>query len=79
MSYNYYDSKDMTKENLTQDKEFVEDARIFLAERESYKTENSLDTQEGKEEIYDRFMEHFIVSRKKKRNHTKRQCNIFVC
>ena len=59
MSYNYYDSKDMTKENLTQDKEFVEDARIFLAERESYKTENSLDTQEGKEEIYDRFMEHF--------------------
>ena len=52
MSYNYYDPKDMTKENLVQDKEFLEDARVMLAEREGFQSENP-------EELYDRFMEHF--------------------
>lgn len=59
MSYNYYDPKDMTKENLIEDNDFIEDARIILGERENFEPKNSIDTKEGKEELYDRFMEHF--------------------
>ena len=59
MSYNYYDPEDMTEQNLIKDKDFIEDARIILGERENFQPKNSIDTEEGKKEIYDRFMEHF--------------------
>ena len=52
MSYNYYDKEDMTKENLIDNEKFIEDAQVMLGERENFFSDD-------REEIYDRFMEHF--------------------
>jgi len=53
--YNYYTKEDMNKEVLSQDEDFIADARKFLTERASSSPE---DMQSG-EDVYDAFMEHF--------------------
>ena len=49
--YNAYDRDDLTKENLINDVEFINDAAEFL---ETRRNQNLTDP----EEIYDEFMEH---------------------
>ena len=53
--YNYYTKEDMNKEVLSQDNNFVNDARRFLTERSS----TSEDNLKSNEDVYDAFMEHF--------------------
>ena len=53
--YNYYTKEDMNKEVLSQDNDFVNDARRFLTERSS----TSEDNLKSNEDVYDAFMEHF--------------------
>lgn len=52
MSYQYYEDKDLTKEVLVEDDDFLNDASMFLAEREDIAPEKP-------EDIYDSYMEHF--------------------
>jgi hypothetical protein len=60
MSYEYLDQQDLKKENLIQDDKFLEDAALFLEEREGYEFDYS-NEQKVKEDIYDAYMEHFRV------------------
>lgn len=53
--YNYYTKEDMNKEVLSQDEDFISDARKFLTERGSTSPEN----MQSNEDVYDAFMEHF--------------------
>jgi hypothetical protein len=53
--YNYYTKEDMNKEVLSQDEDFISDARKFLTERGSTSPENI----KTNEDVYDAFMEHF--------------------
>jgi len=53
--YNYYTKEDMNKEVLSQDEDFVSDARRFLTERGS----SSPEDMQSNEDVYDAFMEHF--------------------
>ena len=50
--YTQFDQKGLTRENLTQNVNFLSDARAFLADREDYYSDNP-------EDIYDRYLEHF--------------------
>lgn len=52
MSYHLYNDEDLNKELLLEDTDFISDATQFLGEREGFYSDN-------KEEIYDRFLEHF--------------------
>lgn len=52
MSYNLYNDEDLNKEVLIEDEDFISDASQFLGEREGFFSSE-------KEEIYDRFLEHF--------------------
>ena len=45
----------MDKTSLLQDDQFIRDARIFLADRGGYDTEDLID----RENVYDKYMEHF--------------------
>ena len=60
MSYEYLDQQDLNKENLMQEETFIEDAALFLEEREGYEFDYSNEKQ-VKEDIYDAYMEHFRV------------------
>ena len=53
--YNYYTKEDMNKEVLSQDEDFIADARKFLTERAS----SSPEDMQSSEDVYDAFMEHF--------------------
>lgn len=53
--YNFYDPKDMGKQELTNNASFIEDASVMLQDREGY-TEEDLETPD---QIYDAYMEHF--------------------
>ena len=53
--YNFYDPKDMGKQELTNNVSFIEDASVMLQDREGY-TEEDLETPD---QIYDAYMEHF--------------------
>tara|TARA_R110000868_G_scaffold78807_2_gene224478 strand:- start:639 stop:4052 length:3414 start_codon:yes stop_codon:yes gene_type:complete len=53
--YNYYTKEDMNKEVLSQDEDFITDARKFLTERGS----SSPDDMQSSGDVYDAFMEHF--------------------
>jgi len=54
-SYNYIDSDNQNKEVLTEDDSFLEDARIFLTNREGYSKEELANPND----VYDAYMEHF--------------------
>ena len=53
--YNAYDKDDLTKENLLNDADFINDAGEFLETRRNQ-------TLTDPEEIYDEFMEHMRYS-----------------
>ena len=50
--YTQFSQEDLTRENLINNTNFINDASQFLADREDY---FSLD----REDIYDRYLEHF--------------------
>ena len=50
--YTQFSEEDLTRENLINNTDFINDASRFLADREDY---FSLDA----EDIYDRYLEHF--------------------
>ena len=52
MTYHLYDDKDLTKEVLMENEDFLMDAATFLGKREDYSSSDP-------EDLYDRFMEHF--------------------
>ena len=52
MTYHLYDDKDLNKEVLMENEDFLMDAATFLGKREDYSSSDP-------EELYDRFMEHF--------------------
>mgnify|MGYP006090447743 FL=1 len=54
-SYNYYEEDDKVKENIIQNRDFINDARSFLQKREDYGDEDLND----KEKVYNAYMEHF--------------------
>ena len=54
-SYNFLDKEDQTSEFLTQNEDFLNDARGFLMKRGGYSAERLQD----KQEVYEQFMEHF--------------------
>ena len=60
MSYTYLDQQDLKEENLINDESFIEDAALFLEDREGYEFDYSNETQ-AKQDIYDAYMEHFRV------------------
>ena len=53
--YSQADPDKLTKENLLLNEQFLEDARLFLIERDGYSAKEVQD----KNEVYDAFMEHF--------------------
>ena len=55
--YNTYDQKYLNRKNLLEEKDFLNDAALFLMDREGY----SSDELSTNEKIYDAFMEHFRV------------------
>ena len=57
MSYVYLKNKDLNKENLIKDKQFRNDAALFLEDRGGYEFDYS--DEDVNEQIYDAFMEHF--------------------
>jgi len=59
MTYQYLAQKDINKENLINDKKFIEDATVFLSEREGY--DFDFNDKDYKEQVYDAYMEHFRV------------------
>ena len=59
MTYQYLPQKEINKENLISNKKFIEDASIFLEEREGY--EFDFNAKDYKEQVYDAYMEHFRV------------------
>jgi|9_EtaG_2_1085328.scaffolds.fasta_scaffold00266_5 hypothetical protein len=59
MSYQYLDQKDLNEETLKNEKEFIEDAAIFLENREGY--EFDYNKKDVNQDIYDAYMEHFRV------------------
>ena len=54
-SYNFLDKENQTSEYLTQNDDFLNDARGFLMKRGGYSAERLQD----KQEVYEQFMEHF--------------------
>ena len=50
--YSQADPDKLTKENLLQNEQFLEDARLFLIERDGYSAKEVQD----KNEVYDAFM-----------------------
>ena len=54
-SYNFLDKQNQTSEYLTQNDDFLNDARGFLMKRGGYSAERLQD----KQEVYEQFMEHF--------------------
>ena len=60
MSYTYLDQQDLKEENLINDESFIEDAALFLEDREGYEFDYS-NEQQAKQDIYDAYMEHFRV------------------
>jgi len=50
--YTKFSQKDLTRENLTNNFQFIEDASNFLADREDYYSDDV-------DDIYDRYLEHF--------------------
>ncbi len=54
-SYNFLDKENQTSEYLTQNEDFLNDARGFLMKRGGYSAERLQD----KQEVYEQFMEHF--------------------
>ena len=59
MTYQYLDQKDLNEETLKNEKEFIEDAAIFLENREGY--EFDYNKKDVNQDIYDAYMEHFRV------------------
>ena len=53
--YNLKAPDTMTREKLTEDKDFIKDARDFLIDREGY----SIDDMSDVNNVYDQYMEHF--------------------
>ena len=57
IAYNLYDQKYLNKKDLLEEEDFINDATLFLMDREKY----SSDELSTDEEVYDAFMEHFRV------------------
>jgi len=51
----YHQQDEIDKERLLKDKQFLRDARVFLAQREGYEADDLI----SPEDVYDRYMEHF--------------------